>query len=562
MIASRIWPLFLAALVLAGCPKSPRSAPDAGLAAASPAWLEGTLPRESFEGPRLDGGTLVVRLATEPAGLNPLHDAYRDGWLLRTMTGTVYETLFEVDRDTHPVYSLKPQLAERVEESPDRLTQTFHLRRGVKFHDGSTFSSADVAAVMTRVLSEQDPTTKLRSAFQDVAGFEAPDEHTFVLRWKKPYYLGLRQFAAGVPMFSAASLKGPLDGLAINRSPIGTGPFRFEAWETGKQFSLKRHDAYWGPKPALDRIVYRIVKDHTVATQLFERGEFDLMTQIQPTVWRGMEKPQPEHDWAKRHYHRVRFEENNYSFIGWNEERPYFKDRRVRVALGMLFPYTQVGRAVDHGLEARVTCPYYANSHFCDPDVKPLQYDPKAAAALLDEAGWKDSNGDGVRDRDGVPLKFSLLVSAHSVRLSMIAPILQSELQKVGIDLSIERIEWSAFLTRLLAHDFDAASLAWSQLDVEQDLFETFHSSQSKGSNYVSYGNPEVDQLLVAARGELDPAKRVALSRRIHRLVYEDQVYLFISSRPMLDAVKRHVRGLKPSLAWYDLRRVALAPKP
>jgi peptide/nickel transport system substrate-binding protein len=546
------WFCVALALVGSGCPRS--SGRDAGVALAPAAWLAGELPPET--GTPVDGGTLVVRLSSEPAGMNLLHDQYQDGWARRCLVGTVYETLFEIDRQTAPRYELKPLLAESHEASGDHLTDTLHLRRGVKFHDGTVFTARDVKAVLDAVMNPKFATGTLRAFFTDLAGYSTPDDFTLVVRWKRANYFGFRSLVTSLPMVPAASLSGDFDKLALARAPIGTGPFRFEAWETGSEFRLARNPDYWGRPAHLSRIVFRIVRDHAVATELWQRGDFDLMTQLQPEVWRSVERPDPANAWAVSGYNRIRADENNYSWIGWNEERAFFKDVRVRRALGMLVPYQRVYQDLQLGLETPTTCPFYVHSPYCDPQVQALAYDPAGARKLLAEAGWKPRESDGVLEKDGVPFKVSFLTNAHSVFLGKLGPVLQEEYRKVGIELEIENAEWAVFIHRLLEHQFDMASLLWAQLDVETDLFQTFHTSQSRGSNYVSYGNPEVDSAIVALRSEFDPPRRVELAHRLHRLLYEDQVYAFISERPNLDAAKKTVHGLKPAITWYDLRSV------
>jgi peptide/nickel transport system substrate-binding protein len=207
-------------------------------------------------------------------------------------------------------------------------------------------------------------------------------------------------------------------------------------------------------------------------------------------------------------------------------------------------------------LEPPVTCPYWIGSDSCDPGVQRLAHDPAAAVKLLDEAGWKDSNGDGVRDQGGVPFKFTFLSNPHSVKLGKLLPLLQEEYRKVGIALEVEKVEAATYLKRLRTHDFEVASLSWSNADPQKDLYQVFHSSQLKGgSNFVGYSNAEVDALLVDIRTTFDPKARAEKERRVHQLLYDDQVYLFLTNRPALDAISTRVHGLSPSLAWYDLRK-------
>lgn len=519
-------------------------------------WLAGKLPRDVLEGEAKRGGTLTVRIPREPAGINRLHDRYQDGWMVRMTMGSVYETLLQLDRSDHPRYRLKPALAESYEISADGLTNTLKLRRGVKFHNGEPFTSKDVKAVMDVLMNEKNPTSAMRSFFVDLDSYSAPDEYTFILKWKRRYYMGFRHFATTLPMMPASGLAGDFDTLPIARAPIGTGPFKFQKWETGKEIVLERNNSYWTDRAHLDRVVFKLVKDPTLAMQLFERGEFDLMVAISPQMWTEMEKPGPEMAWARNGYHRIKFVENNYGWLGWNQQRPFFREKAVRRALGMLFPYEQVQKNIDKNLEIPTTCPFYIYSPNCDESLEPLKYDPEGAKKLLAEAGWKDTNADGVLDKDGLPLRFTFLMAAFSEKATRLAPILQQEYGKAGIEMDVERVDWAIYMERLSKHQFDMCSLIWSQQDVEQDLYQNFHSSQTGGSNYVSYSNPEVDLLLVEARAEFDAEARAALNRRIHRLVYEDQVYTFMSVRPTLDAVKKRVKGIHPSIAWYDLKWV------
>jgi len=551
----------VAALVLApGCKKKPEATLDAGAAPAVPkptqAWLDGVLPESVNEGTPKDGGTLTIRVSVEPAGLTRLHDQMVEDTMSRYTVGPIYETLGAVDR-AKPDGPLKPGLATGWEETSDHLKLTINLRKGVTFHDGTPFSAKDVKATLDTILDPKNMTASVRSYLEYLKSIETPDAQTVVITWKKPYFLADRTLLGAIPILPAHALEGDFNELKIHRAPIGTGPFRFVKWDEGKQIVLARNDAYWGPRAHLDKVVIRFVRDETVAAQLWEKGDLDLMTRIPPGSWRALEKPEPENAWAITGYHRIRFEENTYSWIGWNEKRPFFADARVRRALAMLYPAEVVANRIDLGLEPRTTCPYYVHSASCDGSVKPLPYDPKAAKKLLDEAGWKDTNGDGVRDKDGVPFSFKFLATPYSVKLNKLAPLMQEELRKAGIDMTIEKVDASVYVARLQSHDFDAAALSWSSQDAVQDIHQVFHSSQAAGgSNYVSYANPRVDALLERIRVELDPAARHALEKEVHRALYDDQVYLFLSVRPTLDAVKTRVHGIAPSIAWYDLATI------
>lgn len=529
-----------------------KSSADAG---PSEAWLEGQVPKETAV--PTDGGTIVIRALLEPDGLNYLDEAFRDGWTSRSTRNTIFEALIEID----PIdYSLRPQLAEKFDESADRLTQTFHLRRGVKFHDGSDFTARDVVAVFDAVMDGKHPTESLRADFVDLASWKAIDDFTVELKWKGIAPFSLRQVAK-LPIYPAKSLEGDWANLALARTPIGTGPFRFDSWKKGEQLTLKRFEGWWAGKPHLDQVTFRFVKDHTLATALFEKGTFDLMTSIQPTVWRAIEARDPKNDWAQRGYNRLRSPDNSYSYIAWNEALPFFADPRVRRALAMAYPSDLVSKGVDFGLELPTTCPYFLGSNKCDPSVKPFPYDPARARALLEEAGFKDADGDGVLERDGKRLSFRFIMLGTSVRQGKLVPLLQEAYKQMGVELVPEIVEGAVLNARMSKRDFEAVNRVWTEFDIEQDQFQVFHSSQiDGGSNFAGYSSPEVDALLEKIRSEPDAEKRLKLERALHRKLYEDQPYLFMTSRQTLDAAKTRVHGIIPSLVWYDLRRVWVDP--
>jgi peptide/nickel transport system substrate-binding protein len=551
---SRTFPVAWAVLLAACSSRNPVPLARAPIGAD---WQEGRLPASIYEGEPQKGGTMVVRLDQEPPSLDKLTDsALAIDWLLERK---VLESMAELDASKHPDYSLKPALATDWTISPDQLTYTFHLRRGVKWHDGAPFSGKDVVATLRKI---QDPSVRamhLRNNFEDLADIStAPgDDFTVIAHYRKPYFLAFRALAT-LSIYPAHLLEtaGDMMHSPMHRAPVGTGPFRFEEWKSGDRISFVRNDQYWGPKAHLDRVVYRIVPDSAVAFQLLKRGEFDLYLQLQPQQWaRDLEAAG-----LKASLYRIKFFNPNYNWIGWNEERPYFSDRRVRQAMNYVIDTEGIRNSFLLGLDRPTTCIFYLESSACDRSLVPRPYDPAQAARLLDEAGWRDHDGDGVRDKDGVPFRFTFLMNSDSVFLAKLAPYLQQELHKLGVEMEIRKVDWALFVQLVGEHRFDAMSLRWGNSDVVQDPYEIWHSSQVKdGSNFVSFKNAEADALIEQARATLDDARRNELYRKLGRLLYEEAPYTFLYNRPSLDAVRVGVRGIRPSVAWYDMQDVWLA---
>lgn len=546
----------IVACLAAGC-RCDRPAPAP---AADQDWIEGRLPRSVLDGIPRSGGTLVVRLPAEPPSLDKIVDP--DGLITRILERKVCEPMAAPDAGRAPEYPLRPVLAERWDISPDGLVFTFHLRRGVHWHDGAPFDGRDVVATVRKILDPQVRAMRLRARFEDLESIDTVpgDDFAVVARYKRPYFLAFRSLAT-LPIYPAHILDaaGDLVSHPIHRAPVGTGPFRFAEWKTGERLVFDRWDGYWGRKAHVDRVVYRFVEDPVVAFQLLQRGEFHLFTSLRPQEW-VQEMPRSEP--ILRRYHRVRSYDPNYSFIGWNVRRPFFADRRVRLAMSHLLDREGMRRNFLLGLDRPTTCHFWPESPACDASLAPLPYDEARAKVLLDEAGWIDHDGDGVRDKDGVPFRFTFLVTANSAFLGQLAPYLQQQAAKVGVAVDVQKAEWSTFTQLNREHRFDATSLVWSSSDVVDDPWTVWHSSQAKdGSNYISFADDRVDRLLEQARATLDDSARNAIYRQFGRILQEEGPYTFLYNRPTLDAIRRDVRGLRPAVTWYDLQDAWLEPE-
>lgn len=532
--------------------------PPPGIAAD---WWEGRLPPEVYEGTPRYGGTLVVRVHSEPPSLNAIVDSdLITTWMLDRK---VLQSLAALDSTRHPDYPLKPVLAESWEVSPDGLTFTFRLRRGVKWHDGQPFTGQDVVATVKKILDPGVRAMHLRNYFEDLEEIRtAPgDDFTVIARYRKPYFMAFR-FLATLAIYPkhVLDVAGDLMSHPIHRAPVGTGPFRFKEWITADRIVFERNEDYWGRKAYLDRVVYRLVEDHTSAFQLLQKGEFDLFTPVQPQAWVN---DMPAIEALVKGYNRIRFFDVNYMWIGWNQDRPFFRDRGVRLALTYAMDREAMRQKFLLGMDRPTTCHFYPESDSCDSTLDPRPYDPKKAAALLDEAGWKDTDGDGVRDKGGVPFRFTFLVTSSSVFLGKLTPYLQQELRKLGIEMEIKKVAWALFIQMVREHKFDAVSMMWGNTDVHSDPFQIWHSSQAKdGSNYISYANPEVDALIEKARVTLDDEARSELYRWFGRILHDENPYTFLYNRPTLDVVRKNVRGIRPAVPWYDLEDVWLADAP
>ncbi|MCI0454983.1 MAG: peptide-binding protein [Candidatus Dadabacteria bacterium] len=483
----------------------------------------------------VEGDWLIYHLSAEPGTLNPITatDAYES----TINSGNVYETLVKRDNETLEII---PLLADRWEISDDKLVYTFFIKKGIKWHDGVPFTSHDVVFSFEKIMDPKVDAPALRSYYKEIRKVQAVDDHTVRFTYARPYFLAL-EFCGGMNVVPKHIFeKGDFNTNPFGRHPIGTGPYRFLRWDTGKEIILERNESYWGEKPNIKRIIFKIITDSTVTLQVLKRGEIDF-SGLTPIQW----SRQTSSERFLKHFQKLSYFTPNYSFIGWNMNTPFFRDKRVRTAMTYLVNRNLILEKILYNLGEIVTNPFYINSPEYDKSIKPFPFNPLMAKRLLDEAGWMDHDGDGLRDKDGVKFDFEFLLPSGSVTGEQISTILKEELKKVGIKMNIRRVEWAIFTKQLDERKFDAVTLSWA-MGVESDPYQIWNSSQAeRGSNFVGFKNKEADLLMEQARTEFDRKKRIELYKKFAEIIYEEQPYTFLFCRKSTVALQRRFKGVK-----------------
>ncbi len=478
---------------------------------------------------------IIAHMGAEPATLNPITatDVYAGN-----VNDYIYETLLKRDEKT---MELVPLLATSWEISEDGLVYTFHLRKGVYWHDGRPFTSKDVIFSYKRIMDPKVDALHLRNYYQDILKVVALDDYTVQFTYRNPYFKAL-EVCGTMPIVAHHLFKEGEDfnSHPIGRHPVGTGPYVFSKWETGKEIVLTRNPSYWGEKPSIEKIVFKIIPDSTVALQVLKQEGLDYMG-LRPIQWIYQTRGKR----FNKHFQKLSYYVPQFSYIGWNLERPFFNDKRVRQAMTMLLDRKTILEKILFGLGTIVSGPFYVNSPDYNKSIDPLPYDPEKARKLLDESGWIDRDGDGIREKDGIPFRFEFLISAGSKFGEQIATILQENLKEVGIQMTIRRLEWAVFIQKIQSRDFDACTLGWS-LSWETDPYQIWHSSQIRGgSNFVGFKNDEVDKIIEEARREFNSLKRRKLYHRLHEILHEEQPYTFLFTTKALVAVHRRFENVE-----------------
>jgi len=482
------------------------------------------------------GGSLITELGEEPATLNPViaTDVYEG-----IVNSGIYETLIRRNNQT---LEFEPLLASSWEVSKDRLSYTFYLRKDVKWHDGTPFTADDVVFSYSSIRNPKVAAAHLQSYYQDVKSYTKIDSHTVRCEYARPYFRAF-EFCGGIPIVPKHLFnKGDFNTNPAGRKPVGTGPYIFEHWETGREIRVKRNPDYWGEPAWLSQVVYKIVIDSTVKLQLLKKQELD-MASLLPLQW----SKQSCGESFRKKFYKASYTTPGYNYIGWNSKKPFFEDKRVRQAMTHFVDRQTILREILLGLGEIVTTTFYVNSPEYPQGIKPYAYDPKKARELLDEAGWRDSDGDGIRDKNGIFFRFEFLLPTGSETGEKIATILKEELSRSGIEMSIRKIEWAVFIQSINERKFDAVTLGWS-LGVESDPYQLWHSSQAEdGSNFVGFKNPRADILIEEARKEFSRSKRIKKYEEFSRILHKEQPYTFLFARKSTVAVHKRFHNMKKS---------------
>ena len=396
----------------------------------------------------------------------------------------------------------------------------FTLRKDVRWHDGAPFTSADVTFTYHAIMDERVASPS-SSDFELVSSLETPDPYSVVVRYKKPFSPALLSWMQSILPAHLLEKVEPAKWAEIyNRHPIGTGPFKFGNWKTNEYIRLIKNPGYFRGSPWLDSVVFRVLPDPLTLQLAFQTKQVDFWA-VEPWAVQGVEND--------KRFDLFSSAGNMYNYIGWNLERPMFQDLRVRKALAEAVNIPQMIKYILYGRGVQSTGIFTPKMWFFDSKVQPLPYDPKAAAALLDEAGWKVGT-DGIRVKDGKRLSFTLLANNGNDVRRDIATLVQDDLRKIGVEVKVEIYEWSVLLKRFVNKgEFDAIVLGWG-LGNDYDQYAIWHSSKTHPEelNFVHYKNPEVDHLLTDLRQEYSRPEILRLTAKLQQTIYADQPYIFL----------------------------------
>jgi peptide/nickel transport system substrate-binding protein len=484
------------------------------------------------------------------------------------------------------------ELANRVEITDDFKEFSIYLRRGVKWHlppnvnlddpkhvwlrERHEVTARDLVFTLDMMMNPQVENGATKSYYSELESYKAIDDYTFVVRWKKKQYLNISNTIGlgPVPEFLYSRDEDgrpiPKETLGLkfnqhwynNKGYVGAGPYRMASYEPGSRIRLVRNEEFFGDKPAIREIVYPIYTDPQQTLLKLKAHEINAGI-LMPGQYRE-EVQQYEHANSKPasspfldgRVHCEKVPKFGYYYLGWNTERPLFADKRVRRAMTMALNRTALIENVFAGLGQLSIGPYQPGSPHNDPDVRPIPFDLDGARKLLADAGFRDSDGDGIVDKelhpgDGkrAPFEFTMLTYGSRKEWSALTNIFKEDLLKIGVKMNIETAEWSLMQKRMEEKRFDAYTGGWAT-GWDDDLYQIWHSSQAdvpKGSNRVGFRSKEADGIIEKVRVTFDEDERTQLFRAFHRIVNDEQPYTFVIART------------EPLCMWNDVKDVIFA---
>lgn len=488
-------------------------------------------PREETGGPQ-PGGTAVIALAADPDVLNSL---IRSSSYAGMVLAELQDGLAELDEQME----WAPRIASGWEIAPDLRSITYHLKPWV-WSDGQPLTSRDVISTW-ELIADERVASNLRGFYGAIEAVEAPDARTVRYTFQRPVPDPLRE---SVHPLLPDHLTRNLDPAAIrtwayNRDPVTNGYFKLERWEHNRDLSIVRNGLYPGPAPYLDRVVFRVIPEQSAQVLALEAGEVDMVDGLPPAVARRLADDE-----------RIRIVDisgRTFYYLLWNTGRPGLADAATRRALSLAIDRRRMidTLMLGYAVPAASCFPPAVWNH--DPGLAADPFDPVRAREMLAAAGWSDTDGDGIVERNGRPLRFTVITKQGDPVRENGLVLLGGFLRDVGAELVPLVLEHATGLERIRRGDFDAY-LGRFNANLFGDPSLLVHSSELGRYNYGHYANAEVDSLLELALAEIDRDRARPLWHQLQRTLAEDPPAAYLFYPEMIVGVNRRLRDVRPHL--------------
>ena len=515
---------------------------------------------------RATGGTLVVSIGGDPETLLPPLGSTTTALLVGDL---VYDRLAEIGDSLNTVgdAGFQPRLARSWTWAPDSLSVSFSIDPEAKWHDGHDVTGRDVAFTY-RLYTDPANGSPFAVSLEGVDSVTAPDDETAVIWFKErspmQFYDAVNTMSI-LPEHVFANLSGPaLRSAPQSRAPVGSGRFRFIKWDAAQSIHLASDTANYRGRPGLDRVILTIAPDFNTALTRLTGGEADVLEQLPSTALAEIAK-----DTSVRIIVRPGLDYNFLQFNLKDRKRPaaphpIFGDRALRRALTMALDRKSIVQNAYDSLALPAVGPAVRALPTTDTAIRQIPFDRSAATRTLDSLGWKDTNSDGVRERNGVRLEFDLSVPSSSKSRNTMAVLIQEQLRQAGVKVNIEPLDFAGFINRETKRDFDAVLGGWHMEPSPGGIRQSWGSAGAvaSGNNYGSYTNPVFDAHVDSALAANTLAARRAHFSAAYQTIVDDAPAIWLAEPRQIMAVHKRIRtaGVRPDAWWANVSEWSIPP--
>lgn len=499
--------------------------------------------------PAQPGGTLISAMPSDPSSMIGMVAGESASLAIGAY---LFNSLLKYDQNL----DLTGELAESWQVADDKKTITFKLKPGLQWADGKPLTSADILFTW-QLITDEKTHSPYASDYQLVTKADAPDPRTFIVHYSQPFAPALESWAS-LQVLPKHKLAGQdIRTTSFAQKPLSSHYYQLKEWRHGEYIKLERNPkSVLGPAN-IDHLIERIIPDPAAQFLELMADNIDSMN-LDPITYARIIPSRPALQARLNQYKELG---NSYTYLGFNLKRKPFDDVRVRKAINYAIDKQEIIDGVYLGLGIAIGAPYKPGTRWSNPQLTPYPFDPARAKKLLAEAGYEDSDGDGIVERDGKKLSFEVLTNLGNKQREKTAVIIQRRLKEVGIETHIRSLEWASLLTNFIKPgDFDAVVMGWG-LGLDPDQYTIWHSSQQKPGqfNFIGYSNPAVDKLLEQGRLEFDPEKRMQIYHEFAKVLYDDSPLVYLSAGYGLTAIHKRVQGIMnpvpPAGVGYDSQK-------
>lgn len=483
------------------------------------------------------GGAFITASIGEASNLIPWTSS--DG-PSHAISSQFYNGLLKYDKN----YNLVGSLAESWTVSGDGLTITFKLREGVLWEDGTELTAHDVMSTF-KTLTHPDTLTPYAGDYQMVTEANVLDNYTFQVKYNEPFAPALASWTLAILPKSRLETED-INESSLKHTPMGTGQYTLNDWKRGQYISMKANPKHFEHEPYITDRIAKLIPDMDTQFLELKAGNIDAM-ELKPLQFTKLTNGKSFTD----KFSKYKYLANGYTYMGFNLSNPLFADKRVRQAMSFAINRKEIVEGVLYGQGLPLACPFKPGTWAYNENIQPYPLDIEKSKSLLKEAGWVDTNGNGILDKDGKEFEFTVVTNQGNDTRKMTAELMQQAYKTVGIKMNINIQEWSTFIENTInKRQFEAFILGWS-LSPEPDPHDIFHSSKTgeKEFNIVGFNNSEADELMVKARKTFDQTERKKYLDRFQEILHEEQPYLFLYAPYSLQALHKRIQNVEEAPA-------------